>query len=70
MDGSAMISSLAMPNIEALSMYASSNKVQESVSTAMLSNALDIFEANGAAIRNMMELSVNPEVGGNIDISL
>lgn len=48
---------------------------QQSVSTAVLSNALDTQETAGQGILKMMdaaamELSVNPHIGGNFDMSV
>ena len=45
------------------------------VGTAMLSKSLDLMEVAGEGITEMvdtaqMELSVNPAVGGNFDISV
>ncbi len=56
-------------------MTLSSMKVQSDVGTAMLGKTLDTNEAMGQSLVNMidrssMELSVNPNVGGNIDISV
>lgn len=36
----------------------------------LLDNALDMDQANGAALTQMLEHSVNPLVGQNIDIRL
>ncbi len=44
------------------------------VGTAMLGKSLDTMEQNGAAMIQMMdrsmELSVNPNIGGNFDMSV
>lgn len=51
--------------------YANANAIQNTqsqVSVAMLKKSLDLQEAMGSQITQMMELSVNPSVGGNIDI--
>ena len=62
-------------NIEALSMAMSMAKTQSAYSVAMLSKSLDQFSAEGGQIVEMMdaaamELSVNPHIGSNIDISI
>jgi len=62
------VSSLAMPDIASLSMYMARNETLQDVGTALLSNALDVQESQGAATVSMMEQSVNPAVGGNIDL--
>jgi len=62
--------SMATPNIASLSMISAQNKTQSDIGTAMLAKSLDTFQANGAALTKMMELSVNPSVGGNFDMSV
>lgn len=64
------ISSMATPDIASVAMAMSSSKTQNEVGTAVLAKALDTNEANGAALTKMMELSVNPSVGGNFDMSV
>lgn len=51
--------------------YASANEIQSTqsqVSLAMMAKTLDLQEMMGDQITQMMELSVNPSIGGNIDI--
>ena len=62
------VNSLAMPDIASLSMYMARNETLQDVGTAVLSNALSVQESQGAATVSMMEQSVNPAVGGNIDM--
>jgi hypothetical protein len=61
-------------DIAALSMAMSQNKIMSDVGTAVLSKAIDTGEQMGQSIVNMidrsMELSVNPNIGSNIDISV
>jgi hypothetical protein len=38
------------------------------VGTAVLSQSLDLTQQMGASMIQMMEHSVNPELGGNIDM--
>ncbi len=40
------------------------------VSTAVLSMSLDMVETTGEGLVKMMELSVNPNIGSNIDVSV
>ena len=40
------------------------------IDMAMLKKSLDAVETNGAMITQMMEQSVNPNIGANIDIRL
>jgi len=65
-------------NIEALSMSLAQNRLMENVGVAMLAKSLDLSEGMGEefvesidnSMRSAMELSVNPNIGANIDISL
>ena len=62
-------------DIPALSMAMAQQDLLSQVGTAMLSKSLDLMEVAGAGITEMadaaqMELSINPAVGGNIDISV
>ena len=61
-------------DIAALAMTMSQINIQNDVGTAVLSKALDTQESMGNQIVNMidrsaMEVSVNPNIGSNIDIS-
>lgn len=62
-------------DIAALSMAMAQNKIMDSVGVAMLSKALDTQEMAGNEVVQMidsaaMERSINPAIGGNIDISV
>ena len=62
-------------NIAELSMAMSMTNVQSAYGVAMLSKSLDQVSSTGDQIAGMMdaaamELSVNPDIGGNIDISV
>lgn len=62
-------------DVSALSMAMSQIRMGNDVGTAMLSKSLDATEIEGAGIMKMidaaaMERSVNPAIGGNIDISV
>ena len=53
--------------------YANANAVQSlqsNVSVTMMKKSLDLQEAMGDQITKMMELSVNPSLGGTIDIHI
>lgn len=61
-------------DIAALSMSMSQMNIMNDVGTAVLSKALDTNEQMGSQIaqmidRSAMELSVNPSVGANFDVS-
>ena len=62
------VSSLAMPDIATLSMYMARKETLQDVGTALLSNAIDMQESVGAATVSMMEKSIHPELGANIDV--
>lgn len=59
-------------NIPGLSMALSQVETLNNVGTAILAKSLDTMETTGAQMVDMMkssmELSVNPAVGGNVDI--
>lgn len=62
-------------DIAALSMAMAQNKIMESFGVKMLSKTLDTQEQIGNEVVQMidsaaMERSINPAVGGNIDISI
>ena len=68
------LSSITPDMIPSLTVLSSQEKVATKAGTAMLAKTLDTQEQNGAALINMMrssmERSVNPSVGGHIDVSL
>ena len=45
-------------------------KNMNAIDLAMLQKSLDSVETNGDMITQMMERSINPNIGGNIDIRL
>ena len=61
-------------DIPALSMALSQNRILNDVGIAMLSKSLDTMQENGeamvASLDSISELSVNPDIGGNIDIRI
>jgi hypothetical protein len=61
-------------DIPSLSMALSQNRILNEVGVAMLSKSLDTMEDAGAALVNTIdsaaELSVNPDIGSNIDIRI
>lgn len=57
-------------DIPALSIAMSLDKVNTDWGVAMLSKALDTAEVTGDALTKLMESSVTPELGQNIDIRL
>ena len=61
-------------DIPALSMALAQNQILSDVGVAMLSKSLDVMQEQGAAlassIGSVSELSVNPDVGANIDIRI
>lgn len=57
-------------DIAALSMAMAQDRVMTDFGTAMLSKAIDQGQEIGDSLTKMMEQSVNPAIGGNIDISL
>ncbi len=57
-------------DIPALSMSMSQWNIGNEIGTAMLSKSLDTAEDIGDGMVKMMEKSVTPELGGNIDVNV
>lgn len=55
-------------NIASYSMNHSQNTIMQNIGIQLLKNALDIQEIQGSEMIQLMEQSVNPELGQNIDI--
>lgn len=60
-------------DIAALSMNMATQQTQSAVGVAVLSKSLDVSQANGQKMVEMinaadMERSVNPNIGGSIDL--
>ena len=53
----------------AAAMTNSNAGVQRQVATQVTAMGLDQMKEQGEAMKKMMELSVNPAVGGNFDVS-
>lgn len=66
------VSAMSPDMIPMLSTVMANNKVQAQAGELMLAKTLDISEQGGAAMINLMrssmERSVNPNLGGNIDL--
>jgi len=57
-------------DIAALSMIMHQTSLSQQVGVSVLEKALDSSEANCDALIKMMERSVTPNLGGNIDIKV
>ena len=57
-------------DIASYSMANATNNLMQSVGVSMLSKTLDSQEMQGDTLAKMMEMSVNPNVGANIEIRL
>ena len=55
-------------NIARYATLSAQNSTMEGVGIAMMKNALDMQEQMGAEITQMMEQSVNPGLGANVDL--
>ncbi len=53
-----------------ISLSVSGTSNMNAIDTALLRKSLDAVEMNGAMLTQMMEQSVNPNIGANIDIRL
>lgn len=57
-------------DISALSIISSSQSIMTDVNIAMLSKNLDSIDAMGDQFKKMLEQSVQPNLGQNIDITV
>lgn len=57
-------------DVAALSVAMNMNEVNGDVGVLMLSKSLDLIETMGDGMVKIMEQSVNPHLGSNIDISV
>lgn len=64
------ITGLSVDSIPTLAMGMTQMNTLSAVNTGLMSMALDNYSAQASELTKMMELSVNPNVGSNIDISL
>lgn len=64
------ITGLSVDSITTLASGMSQMKALSAVNTALMSMSLDNANTQGGELVKMMEQSVNPAVGGNIDISV
>lgn len=58
----------SLADIALAQMPSSTSSVPSDISIAMLSKQLDLTQEMGADMIKAMELSVNPGIGGNIDV--
>lgn len=56
--------------IGGLSTNISTAQINDDVQVLMLKKSLDVLETNGDELTKMMEASVNPHLGQNIDLSV
>ncbi len=61
---------IAALNNTALSALRIATPTSEAIGVAMLSNQLDVSQSMSDSLIRAMELSVNPAVGGNFDVSV
>ncbi|MBQ2800182.1 MAG: YjfB family protein [Lachnospiraceae bacterium] len=57
-------------DISEISVSMNQTSLMTAVSTAVLGMSLDMVETSGENMVKMMELSVNPNIGSNIDVSV
>lgn len=57
-------------DISEISISTNQTSLMNAVSTAVLGMSLDTAETTGENMVKMMELSVNPNVGSNFDVSV
>lgn len=64
------ITGLNLDSIPTLAMGMSQANILRDVNASLLGMTLDVAQVQSAEMTKMMEQSVNPAVGGNIDISV
>lgn len=57
-------------DITALSTELNRIDTNNSIGVAVLAKSLETMDTQGTALQKMMELSVNPDIGSNIDVSV
>lgn len=57
-------------DIATYSMMNAQAATMQSIGTGVLKKTMDLQKIQGAQLTQMMELSVNPNLGGNIDIRI
>lgn len=57
-------------SISSLAIGANSINTQSTVGLAMVKKSLEAMDTEGEGFRRMLEASVNPDVGSNIDYSV
>lgn len=57
-------------DIAAYSMMNAQYQTMQAIGTSVLAKTLDIMEAQGVQSASIMEQSVNPSLGANIDVRL
>ena len=64
------ITGLSVDSIPTLAMGMSQINALQSVNTSLMGMALDNAEVQGDGLTKMMEMSVNPGIGANFDMSV
>lgn len=57
-------------SVGSMAISLSDTQSMNAIDTSILKKSLDMLETNGDMLTSMMEQSVNPNIGANIDIRL
>ena len=57
-------------DIASISTAMSMADLQTDIGVAVLSKSMDTMETRGEGIKKMLETSVNPHIGGNVDVTV
>lgn len=57
-------------DIASISTAMSMADLQTDIGVAVLSKSMDTMETMGEGIKKMLETSVNPHIGGNVDVTV
>lgn len=57
-------------SLNSMNISLSDTQTMNAIDTSILKKSLDMMETNGDMLTSMMEQSINPNIGANIDIRL
>lgn len=57
-------------SLNSINISLSGTKSMDAIDTSILKKSLEMIEVNGDMLTSMMEQSVQPNIGGNIDIRI
>lgn len=58
----------SLNDVEHFAMTNTANQIKNEINVQLLSNSIDQIKTQGTDMIRMMELSVNPNIGSNVDV--